>query len=397
MRKLTSLLLSMLIIMNMSFGINAIGETITNASELQAALDKGGTVVLTDDLDISNEGIKVTKDVTLDLNGHTIKAKNSNTGNIIISDALFVLKDSTDVNNDGTGKGKIYTDTPYGQGVDAVVIAVCSGGRFTMESGLIDTASAFKDNANEGQFAVGLPDNTATENTRVMILGGHIKAGWYAIAGLGNATSVNHNIIVNGGILESTSDYAIYLPQPGTTEINGGTIYGMAGGIAIKRGKLVVNDGKITSKGQGSTDGTGKLGNAAINIDASYGDVDVKLNNGNFIAEGDAITIVKNSNNQSNLEITGGTFSSDVSKYLNPGYGLLNNTVVKDGQKLNVNEITPVVDENNFNEANKIEKDAIGISMEAYTKELSNEENEIVETIIPDGLKVDNIFAFGLR
>ena len=54
----------------------------------------------------------------------------------------------------------------------------------------------------------------------VIINGGHIKAGWYAVAGNGQDSTFNGNITVNGGILESTADYAIYHPHTGTTTIN---------------------------------------------------------------------------------------------------------------------------------------------------------------------------------
>lgn len=321
MKKFISVLLSLLMVFSLCSSVSADDGRITTRDELQSALDNGGTVSLTNDIDASANGLTVKKDVTLDLNGHSLKVANSNATNIKIYGATFTLMDSTDTNKDGTGQGKIYTEVPYAKGTyETVAISVNSGAHFIMESGLIDTASAFTDNSNQGQFAVGLNDGDATVDANITINGGHIKAGWYAVAGNGGCVSANHNITVNGGILESVADYAIYHPQSGTTIINDGIVYGYAGGIAINRGNLVVNGGTITSKGVGSTgtwgDGTGKLANAAVNINAKYGTTDVKLNNGRFIAEGNAISLIKDLNHPSTLTITGGTYSSDISEYL---------------------------------------------------------------------------------
>ena len=330
MKKFISVLLSLLMMFSLCLSVSADDGRITTRDELQSALDNGGTVSLTDDVDASANGLTVKKDVTLDLNGHSLKVANSNATNIQIIGATLTLVDSTDNNKDGTGQGKIYTEVPYAKGTyETVAISVNRGAHFIMESGLIDTASAFTDNSNQGQYAVGLNDGSATSDANVIINGGHIKAGWYAIAGNGGCVSADHNITVNGGILESVADYAIYHPQRGTTTINGGVVYGASGGVAIKRGNLVVNWGTITSKSVGSTgtwgDGTGGLANAAVNINAHYGTTDVKLNNGSFIAEGNAISLIKDLKYPSSLTITGGTYSSDISEYLSDD--LVQNTV----------------------------------------------------------------------
>lgn len=330
MKKFISVLLSLLMMFSLCLSVSADDGRITTRDELQSALDNGGTVSLTDDVDASANGLTVKKDVTLDLNGHSLKVANSNATNIQIIGATLTLVDSTDNNKDGTGQGKIYTEVPYAKGTyETVAISVNRGAHFIMESGLIDTASAFTDNSNQGQYAVGLNDGSATSDANVIINGGHIKAGWYAIAGNGGCVSADHNITVNGGILESVADYAIYHPQRGTTTFNGGVVYGASGGVAIKRGNLVVNWGTITSKSVGSTgtwgDGTGGLANAAVNINAHYGTTDVKLNNGSFIAEGNAISLIKDLKYPSSLTITGGTYSSDISEYLSDD--LVQNTV----------------------------------------------------------------------
>lgn len=328
MKKFISVLLSLLMVFSLCLSVSAddgkvakIGDN--EYSTLQEAIDagEGKTVVLISDVDISNGGVRVNTNTTLDLNGHLIKVANSINGNIAVNNNLTLI-DSSDVKCDGTGTGKIYTETAYIYGeFDKVIISVNNGATFTMKSGLIDTASFTDNNKDEGQFAIGFPD-TYIEEATVIIDGGHVKAGWYAVSGNGNndEKGADQNIIVNGGILESTSDYAIYHPHKGTTTINDGVVYGASGGVAINRGNLVVNGGTITSKGVGSTgtwgDGTGGLANAAVNINAFYGATDVKLNKGKFIAERNAISLIKNSKFPSSLTITGGTYSSNISEYL---------------------------------------------------------------------------------
>lgn len=286
-------------------------ETLADAVRLAA---KGKTITLLDDLDISATGLTIaaTKTVTLDLNGHALKAANTNTGNIKVLGKL-TLCDSTDTEKNGTGTGKVWTDTPYIYNKqDKVLIAAMDGGTFTMESGLIDTASSIADNANDGQFAVSVQNEHA--DATVIINGGHIKAGWYAVAGNGTDITYNGNITVNGGILESVADYAIYHPHTGTTTVNGGVIFGAAGGISLNRGKLIVNDGTITSKGTGTTgnwgDGTGNQQAAAINVNAKYETTAVEIKGGKITAEKDAILLTNGRNGT--VAVSGGSFSSEI-------------------------------------------------------------------------------------
>ncbi|MBD9252859.1 S-layer homology domain-containing protein [bacterium] len=286
-------------------------ETLADAIRLAA---KGKTVKLLADTDITSNGLTIAKgkSIKLDLSGHSLKAANTNDGNIKVCGKL-TLTDSTDTAKNGTGRGKVYTETSYSYGSqDKVLIAAIDGGTFIMESGLIDAASFTTDNANKGQFAVSVQNENS--DATVIINGGHIKAGWYAVAGNGQDSTFNGNITVNGGILESTADYAIYHPHTGTTTINGGTVYGAAGGVSLNRGKLVVNGGTITSKGTGTTgdwgDGTGKQDAAAINVNAKYEETSVEIKGGTITAEKDAILLTNGKNGT--IAVSGGTFSSKV-------------------------------------------------------------------------------------
>ena len=296
-----------------------VGET--KYATLQKAADAataGQTVTVINDVDMTTDGnltVYAGKDIVLDMNGHSIKGANADYKNILVSGKL-TLMDSKE-----NSTGKIYAETPYQYGVyDKPLVYVGSKGEFVMESGHIYSVIPEK-TADNGQFGIG-----AYDNSTVTINGGTVESGWYAIAGNGSGVQTTA-ITINGGTLVSTSDYAIYHPQFGTLTINdGAVVYGAAGAIAMKRGNLVVNGGTLTSKGIGDTgtwgDGTGNLGKAALNFCAPYGDVAATIKSGTITAEGDAVLIdaKPTEGKEVSLAISGGTFSSDVSKYCAAGF-----------------------------------------------------------------------------
>ena len=305
---------------NVAKNVAKIGTT--EYATLKAAVydaTAGQTVVtLINDVDLTTDDeLEVGKlqNIVLDMNGHSIKGANADYKNICVSGKL-TLMDSKE-----NSTGKIYAETPYQYGVyDKPLVYVGSKGEFVMESGHIYSVIPEK-TADNGQFGIG-----AYDNSTVTINGGTVESGWYAIAGNGSGVQTTA-ITINGGTLVSTSDYAIYHPQFGTLTINdGAVVYGAAGAIAMKRGNLVVNGGTLTSKGIGDTgtwgDGTGNLGKAALNFCAPYGDVAATIKSGTITAEGDAVLIdaKPTEGKEVSLAISGGTFSSDVSKYCAAGF-----------------------------------------------------------------------------
>ena len=294
-----------------------VGET--KYATLQEAADAaaaGQTVTVLNDVDMTTDGnltVNEGKDIVLDMNGHSIKGANANNKNILVRGKL-TLKDSKE-----NSTGKIYSEDPYKSGVDKALIYVDGNGEFVMESGHINTV--LPNSVANGQFAIG-----AFENCKVTINGGTIEGGYSAITGFGDPDD-NTTITINGGTLICPMDYAIYHPLPGKLTINeGATIYGGAGAICMKSGELEINGGTLTSKGKGNTgnwgDGTGGLGNAALNFCKPYGDVKAIIKGGTITAEGDAVLIdaQPTEGKTVTLNIEGGKYSSDVSKYCSPGF-----------------------------------------------------------------------------
>ncbi len=296
-----------------------VGET--KYATLQAAADAataGQTVTVLNDVDMttgSNLTVKAGKDIVLDLNGHSIKGANSPTNNINVLGKL-TLKDSKE-----NSTGKIYAETPYVANVYSYgLIWVRDKGEFVMESGYVKAVIP-EDTPHNGQFGI-----VVNNGGKVTINGGTIEVGWSAITGEGGAAEPT-TVTVNGGTLISTSDFAIYHPQSGTLIINeGATIYGAGGAIAMRGGKLEVNGGLLTSKGKGDTgtwgNGTGNMNNAALSFCKPYRDVTATIKGGTITAEGDAVLIdaKPTAGKEVSLAISGGTYSSDVSKYCAAGF-----------------------------------------------------------------------------
>lgn len=285
---------------------------------LQAAADaataSGQTVTLINDVDLTTGGgLEVHKwlDMVLDMNGHSIKGANADHKNICVSGKL-TLKDSKE-----NSTGKIYAETPDQDGVyDKPLVEVNNDGQFVMESGHINSVPA-----GNHQFVIG-----AYYNSKVIINGGTIESGWYAINGSIDEDQ-NTTITINGGTLVSTSSYAISHPQSGTLTIdNRAVVYGAGGAIDMKRGNLVVYGGIMTSKGKGNTgkwgEGTGDPDKAALNFCKPYGNVTATIKGGTITAAGDAVLIdaQPTEGKTVTLNIEGGKYSSDVSKYCSPGY-----------------------------------------------------------------------------
>lgn len=284
---------------------------------LQAAADAakaGQTVTLINDVDLttgSNLEVHKWLNIVLDMNGHSIKGANADHKNICVS-GILTLKDSKE-----NSTGKIYAETPYQDGVyDKPLVEVNNGGEFVMESGHINSVPA-----GNHQFVIG-----AYYNSKVIINGGTIESGWYAING-SNDEDQSPTITINGGTLVSTSSYAISHPQSGTLTIDSGAVvYGAGGAIDMKRGNLVVKGGIMTSKGKGNTgkwgEGTGDPDKAALNFCAPYGDVTATITGGTITAAGDAVLIdaQPTEGKTVTLNIEGGKYSSDVSKYCSSGY-----------------------------------------------------------------------------
>lgn len=275
-------------------------------ADMQKVFAEGGTYTLPQDMNIVGVEMMVPKgkEVTLDLNGKTLEAANDG---LIRVEGSFILQD-----NAGNGVIKATKDYVYQVYSTGIIYVDGEDAKMTMKSGNI---YAVRDNpANNGQFGIGL-----WRGADLTIEGGKIEAGWYAVSGNGQNTTQNSVINITGGELISAADYAVYLPQAGTTTISGGTIKGACGAIGMRSGTLNINDqAKLIGEGTGDSGqwGDGTMGYAVINIGTgnqnTYGDCTVNITGGTFIAEGKSVGIAKREDGAKHnitVSVTGGTFS----------------------------------------------------------------------------------------
>ncbi|MFR5880130.1 MAG: Ig domain-containing protein [Cloacibacillus evryensis] len=292
-----------------------------------------GDYILSEDIVLSGttKAIELSKDieVTLDLNGHTISADTStyrNLENAPKDYGSIIYATSGDITiKDGVGGGKICdtsAESYHGDGV----IRVEKGTHLTIEKAIIEV--------KEG---VGITAHG--DGTRVTFKDGEIKVEYgFGIGTNGlNITEPGSGIYVEGGTITvaSADSAAIYHPSSGTLNISGGTL-SAADGIQVKAGRVIITGGTITATGKHnvplgsnfSDGGTNELGNALSLIShASYKgqSMDVAISgSAMLIAEqDDAIGVYVNSGDVSHVNsfvITGGTYSSDPSAYVESPY-----------------------------------------------------------------------------
>lgn len=100
--------------------------------------------------------------------------------------------------------------------------------------------------------------------------------------------------------------------------------------------------------------------------------------------------------------ISGGSFSEDVSKYLISGYNVakINDTykVVKDGEKISVTSPTPTVDETTYDEVKKVQNDSNGILLETdLVNALQSNEKDMLNKQTPSNAKLDAIVPLDIN
>lgn len=269
--------------------------------DLKMAAKEGGTIKLAADVTLTSP-LVVEKDLVLDLNGHNIvpqaKALIPVTG-IVTVDAMVLVRRGATLTIEGQGN----IDGENNETLGATI--------------------KLTDKNDETNDAIN------TKAAKLIVKGGTIKSKYFAICG--NGTRDNTELEITGGTISSSSDYAIYSPQNGTTIISGGTITGAGGAIALQEGTLTISGNAIlTSLGtmsydDQSGDGTRRLNNAAVCVPARYGSCIVNISGGTFVAQGNAKTFDlqynQQDNSQTTINITGGTFSDQsVKKHLNANY-----------------------------------------------------------------------------
>ena len=157
-------------------------------------------------------------EVTIDLNGHSIKAAAEGLTKVLnTQDAVILVRRGAQLTiNDTQNKGSIQ----YGSS-ETIYAAVK----------VTDT------NDESGDHAL--------DAAKLIVNGGTLKGYYYGISG--NGTRHGTEITINGGTIKGVTGTGIYHPQDGTLNITNGEITGVATGIEVRSGELNITGGTITS------------------------------------------------------------------------------------------------------------------------------------------------------
>ena len=340
-----------------------------------AAAKDGGTVTLLKDTELTS--VRISKGITLDLGGKTLKLVAGSTSpvglsfssgsskitNGTIQDERVVVSGGNNtagyymvvVNGDGTSletsNVTMITNRPaISTNQYTYIIQLQNGSSATLNSGTVLKDQMYNGQTYETYGAVGvtvLGTNGGTTTSLTVNEGAEISTYGFAVSG--NGTMHGTSITINGGEITSEISTAIYHPQEGEITINGDSIItGENAGIEIRSGELTVNGGTIRATAKEfecdpNGSGTTTVGAAlAIAQHTTKRNITVTINGGTFSGvkalnesnpqENDPAPQVKLSVRDGDFQgevttadvdnfVSGGTFSSAVEdEYCAPGF-----------------------------------------------------------------------------
>lgn len=316
-----------------SLGLLFGGFTKVNAAETDfAACVKQEECVLESDVTIDST-IDLTNDLILDLNGYTITSNVKTPNAAIQTSHTLTIKDS---------RGNGLFDASLGYAFYAY-----DGGTLILDSGEVKALDA--------PFA-------------------------------GNNTTGDMNFIINGGTLTALHGAAIYMPGQVNLEINGGTLNG---GINLRMGQVTINGGNIINNNplnvdpiedyygyQGSvwlSDAVAIIGGTYTSENTEYGNsLNLVINGGNFESEiGNALTIYAFGKYEQdlNLEINGGTFN-----------GKEISVAIEDADSLGLKDYSNVLVEDYKKFVNEVDVNITSGTFNSNVEDLLNDGYKVVET-----------------
>ena len=216
-----------------SSSITGTTQEVASASSFAKAIqnDNIDTIVLDSDVTIDkNANLEIDDDTTIEFNGKTLTVE---PGSIKVSDgAVLTLTDDSETGGIKSTRNAVTVEN------DSEVV---------VESGTYETTEF------SGRGAV-ITIPAGTENAKITINGGTITGEYFAISSWGNG-----EVEINGGDISSNSSsvldkvggnayyaYAVKVTD-GHLEMNGGSVTGVHGGIAIEgTATATINGGSVT-------------------------------------------------------------------------------------------------------------------------------------------------------
>lgn len=275
-------------------------------TSLQAAIDAAGRKTTVTMLANTKENVTIsTSDLTLDLNGFTLNGGTEKGKPALTVTARNVtVKDSSDPST-GT---IMREDTAENSGVSShYVIDVQGKGLLFFESGNVKNDSGNAE--GEGASLVRVGDNSKSDCPQLTIRGGTFTQNNFIAIKVDLGT-----LYLNDGEVNSANSYAIENWHNAT--IKGGTVKGAVAAWTYSGGQksdLTISggtvNGDVTSVNYGSAEG--KVAKVSITGGTVNGELDTRSydpETGELTHSDDAA--------KATIKVTGGTFSSDPSKYV---------------------------------------------------------------------------------
>jgi hypothetical protein len=261
-------------------------------ARLEALINKGGEVVLTEDIELSSPIEIKNVTVTLDLNGKTITAGKDgyaikNYGKLTIKD-----KDSGEINGVVYAEGTSANTTIQGGTFNALenakyVFLNSQGGSLTIDNATINGGSSY-------------PIYSYDENSNLVINNVTVNATFGCVNAYGN----NGTVVINDGIfqmtgVQGTTSHIAYFSSNAQVTINGGTFQ------------------KIGDINMSAVGGGGICAN---------GGADITINGGNFA--GDHADYYNWGKEGTTITVKGGTFKFEPKEFIAENYKAVENNGV---------------------------------------------------------------------
>ena len=270
---------------------------------LQEAIDAASSKATVKLLADTKENVTIsTRDVTFDLNGHTLNGSTGERKPALTVTARVTVKDSSETQT-GTIKRE---DTAENSGVSShYVIDIQGSGWLTFESGNVTNNSG--NTAGKGASLVRVGDDSVAKYPGLNIKGGTFTQNKFIVIKVDSG-----DLFLNGGTLNCTDSYAIEDWHRAT--IKGGTVNGAVAAWTYSGGHnsdLTISGGTVNGKVESVTyDGAeGKTAKVSITGGTVNGTLSASKYNSTEI----------NDPTKATIEVTAGTFSKDPSRYLIEG------------------------------------------------------------------------------
>ena len=281
---------------------------------LQAAIDaapRKGTVKLLAD---TRENVTIsTPYLTLDLNGHTLNGGTEKGKPALTVTARVTVKDGSEVQT-GT---IMREDTAENSGVSShYVIDIQGDGWLTFESGNVKNGSGVV--GVKGASLVRVGDDSVAKDPGLNIKGGTFTQDNFIVIKVDRGS-----LFLNGGTLNSANSYAIEDWHRAT--IKGGTVNGAVAAWTYSGGfnsDLTISDGTIngdvTSVNYGNAEGK------TAKVSITGGTINGKLDTRSYDPATSKLTSIDDAT-KATIEVTGGTFNNDPTKYVVENSKVTNN------------------------------------------------------------------------